>query len=367
MILAILVVIHELGHAVAAHRSGVVVEEFGIGFPPRAWKKKLKNGVLLTVNWLPLGGFVKLQGEHDAARNKGDYGSVSFLKKTKILLAGVVANWLVAALLLSVLAIIGMPKVIDNQFAVASDSKIQSGPVEIASLSSNYPAQKAGFKIGDKIVRFDGTKVLSSKNFIELTRRYKGKTVNIVVNRDGNEFAKKVTLGNGSGVYFGAGLSQQQSTRATWSAPIVGLATAGQFTWATIQGVGSSVGNFLSGLIAQLSPDVAVRNRASASLRAAGDSVSGPIGILGTIFPAAEQAGATQLILLTAIISISLAVMNILPIPALDGGRWATMAVFRLFKKRLTKEREERIQAIGFSILMALVVLVTIADVSKLF
>ena len=71
-LLVLLVVVHELGHAIAARRNGVVVEEFGIGFPPRAWSKKLHNGVLFTLNWLPLGGFVKLQGEHDAANKKGD-------------------------------------------------------------------------------------------------------------------------------------------------------------------------------------------------------------------------------------------------------------------------------------------------------
>ena len=83
-ILVFLVVLHELGHAIAARRNGVVVEEFGIGFPPKAWSKKLKNGVEFSLNWLPLGGFVKLQGEHDAATKKGDYGAASFWVKTKI-------------------------------------------------------------------------------------------------------------------------------------------------------------------------------------------------------------------------------------------------------------------------------------------
>jgi regulator of sigma E protease len=95
--------------------------------------------------------------------------------------------------------------------------------------------------------------------------------------------------------------------------------------------------------------------------------VAGPIGILGTIFPAAEQAGLTQLIFLTAIVSLTLAVMNALPIPALDGGRWFTMALFRLLKKPLTKEIEEKIQTVGFMVLMGLIIVVTVADVGKLF
>jgi regulator of sigma E protease len=78
IVLVLLVSVHELGHAIVARRNGVVVEEFGIGFPPRAWAKKLKNGILFTLNWLPIGGFVKLQGEHDAANKKGDYGAATF-------------------------------------------------------------------------------------------------------------------------------------------------------------------------------------------------------------------------------------------------------------------------------------------------
>src|SRR5476651_1159471 len=90
IILVFLVVVHELGHAIVAKRNGVVVEEFGIGFPPRAWGRKLKNGVLFSLNWLPLGGFVKMQGEHDSADKKGDYGAATFWQKTRILLAGVI-------------------------------------------------------------------------------------------------------------------------------------------------------------------------------------------------------------------------------------------------------------------------------------
>ncbi len=368
LILVFLVVAHELGHAVIARRNGVVVKEFGIGMPPRAWKKKLKNGVLLTLNWLPLGGFVSLKGEYDAADKPGDYGAATFWQKTRILFAGVVANWIVAAVLLSILAVTGLPKVLSDQFTVAGDTTIVNQPVMIAGLTSGHAAEKAGIKTGDTIIRFAGQEVLTVDRMIELSQQNKGKTIDVIYNRAGVEHNIKVALGDSSeGGYFGASLGQRDLIKATWSAPIVGVATTAQFTWLTLTSLGDMVSNLASGLVLQLNPDSSVRQQASADLKSVGDGVSGPVGILGTIFPAAQQAGLTQLVFLTAIISLSLAVMNVLPIPALDGGRWFTIVAFKLFKKKLTKKREEKIQTIGFSILMGLTLLVTIVDVSKLF
>lgn len=367
LILVFLVVVHELGHAIVARRNGVVVEEFGIGFPPRAWGKKLKNGVLFTLNWLPLGGFVKLQGEHDAASKKGDYGAASFWQKTKILLAGVGINWLVAALLLTVLAWTGMPKVFPHQFSIPGDTTVTKKPVEIAALTPDYPAEKAGFEIGDTIVRFDGQEVPTTQHLIDLTKENKGKTVSVIYTRDGVESTKEVTLRDSGDSLLGAGLSQREELRASWSAPLVGIGTTAQFTWETLKGLGDLLANVVSGFFLQFSFDEQTREQAGKSLETAGNSVAGPVGILGVIFPAAEQAGLTQLIFLTAIISLTLAVMNALPIPALDGGRWFVTALFKLMKKPLTKEREEKIQGTGFMVLMLLVIVVTITDVGKLF
>ena len=367
IVLVFLVVVHELGHAIVAKRNGVVVEEFGIGFPPRAWAKKLKNGVLFTLNWLPLGGFVKLQGEHDSANKKGDYGAASFWQKTRILLAGVLINWVVAALLLTVLAWTGLPKILPNQFSVAGDTKVVTKPIEITVVTKDSPADKAGLKTGDQIRRFDGRAIDSSADLSDATKANRGKTVEIIYTRSGVEHNTKATLLNESDKgYLGVGSLQREQIQASWSAPIVGVVTTAQFTQVTFQGLGNLLADFVQGMVLQLSPNPDTRAAANDHLEKAGSSVAGPVGILGTIFPAAEQAGLTQLVLLTANISLTLAVMNALPIPALDGGRWFTMAVFRVLKKPLTKEREESIQTVGFMVLMVLIIVVTIADVGKL-
>jgi regulator of sigma E protease len=351
LILVFLIVTHELGHAFMARRNGVNVEEFGLGLPPKAWAKKLKCGLLFTINWLPIGGFVKLQGEYDEADKKGDYGAATFWQKTKILLAGVVTNWLIAAVILTGLAITGLPKVLPNQATVAGDTTIVNQPVEIAGLTKGHAAEKAGLKIGDQIVRFAGQEVPTVDKLVQLSKENKGQPITVIYDRNSVEHSINVNLGNNAqGGYFGASLGQRELIKATWSAPFVGIATTAQFTWATIQGIGNLIGNI-----------------ATTGIKAAGDSVAGPIGILGTIFPAAEQNGPTQLLFLTAIISLSLSVMNVLPIPALDGGRWMMMALFKLFRKKLTRSIEEKVQAIGFYVLMVLILLVTINDVAKLF
>ncbi len=367
IVLVLLVSLHELGHAIVARRNGVVVEEFGIGFPPRAWKKKLKNGILFTLNWLPLGGFVKLQGEHDSASGKGDYGAASFWQKTKILLAGVGVNWVTAVFLLMILAwTSGIPKIIPDQFSLANDSSITSSPVQLGALVEEYPAQKAGLESGDKIMRMAGEPIAAAQDVIDVSREHRGQTVPVTYQRDGVEATVDVTLRDADSAIFGASLAQRENIKATWSAPLVGVVTTAQFTWVTLQGLGDLAVNFFGGLLGQLSFDQAYRERASEQLGEAGAGVAGPVGILAVIFPAASEAGFSQIVFLAAIISLTLAVMNALPIPALDGGRWFVTALFKLLKKPLTKDREERIHGTGFMLLMVLVLVITFADVSKL-
>lgn len=368
IILIFLVAVHELGHAIAAIKNGVGVDEFGIGFPPRAWGKKLRNGTVFTLNWLPLGGFVRLQGEYDSASNKGDYGAASFWQKTQILLAGVLVNWIVAALLLTVLAWVGLPKVLPNQFFVQSDTTVISDPVEVVQTVSGSPAEKAGLKVGDKILSVGGVDIDTVSRLSEQTKARAGEQVEIVYERGGDRRSVMTQLRSPdeSGGYLGVALGQREFIKAGWSAPVTGVVTTAQFSWLTLTGVKDLAVNTVKGVVQRISSNAETREQAKEELGKAAESVAGPIGILAIIFPAAAQAGLTNLLFLTAIISLTLAVMNILPIPALDGGRWATMTVFRLLKKPLTKEREETIQGTGFMLLLALIIVVTLADIGKL-
>lgn len=347
-----LVVVHELGHAVIAKRNGVEVEEFGIGFPPRAWAKKLKSGTELSFNWLPLGGFVKLKGEHDSATGKGTYGGVSLLAKAKILMAGVAVNWLTAIVIFTGLALVGLPQILPNQFAIASDNTVITQAVRVGSVVNGSPAQKAGIQTGDAIDTFAGQKVTSADQFKELTKSSAGKTVPVVYTHDNQTKQVRVALNanNDSGKgYIGIGAGEQATQRATWSAPIVGVGITVQFTYETFKGLITTFADLFQ-----------------AHFAAAGDNVTGPIGIF-TILHDSAQGGLVPVLFLIGVISLTLAVMNFLPIPALDGGRLFVTLLFRWFKKPLTKEREESIQAAGMIALLALMAVITIVDVRRLF
>lgn len=368
IIVVILVVLHELGHAIAARRNGVVVEEFGIGFPPRAWAKELKNKIEFSINWLPLGGFVKLKGEYDSANKKGDYGAATYWQKTKILLAGVLINWLSAAVILTILAWVGLPKILPDQFTVAGDTRVVAYPVEIKVVKASA-AEKGGLQTGDTISELAGQKITTASDLTRETKTHKSQKVEVVYTRNGNQQRTFVTLGdgkNGQG-YLGVNTTGKLDTiHASWSAPIVGVGTTIQLTAATFDGIGKLFLSLGHGIASQLSSDPTVKKEGNEELAAAKDSVTGPVGIYGILFPSATSAGPTMLLFITAVISLSLAVVNVLPIPALDGGRWFVMTIFRILKKPLTKEREEKIQSIGFLVLMGLIVVVTIVDVSKL-
>ena len=373
IVLTLLVVAHELGHALVARRYGTVVEEFGIGFPPKAWSKKIKKSFLgenveFSINWLPLGGFVKMQGEHDTDTKKGDYGAMTFWQKTQVLLAGVAVNWLLAGVLISLLALVGLPKILPNQFYFPQDATITRQPVELAGVMKDLPAAKAGLQQGDQILRLSVHEVSTPESLSELAKEHKGQTVPITYKRNGAEQVATVHLradNSDKQGYFGASPAQRELIHATWSAPIVGFGTTVQITWLTFESLGQLLGNTVSGLVLKLNPASHVQNEANERLASAGSSVAGPVAIFGIIFPAAEKAGFSYVLMIAAVISLTLAVMNILPIPALDGGRWAVTAIYKVLKKPLTPETEEKIHGTGFLVLMMLVVVITVLDVGK--
>ena len=364
-----LVVIHEFGHFIVARRNGVEVEEFGIGFPPRAWSRKTRGGFLFTLNWLPIGGFVKLKGEHDADTEPGAFGAASLGVKTKIMLAGVVMNLLAAFVLLTIVAWAGMPQLIDNQFTVKSDTKVMKNDVLAGYVEPGSPAAKAGIQQRDRLVGYRQgddtvskavTPLKDAAELPKLTKANAGKHLSIVYERDGQMRTADITLRSTQEVtasqksekpkgYLGVSPTEFTLLRSTWSAPVVAAGLIKQFTILTFQGLGTAVGALFHGDTAKAS-----------------EQVSGPVGIV-VLLKDGSLLGYQFVLLIIAIISLTLALMNVLPIPALDGGRLFLMLISRLGGKPLSEDMEERIVGASFMLLLVLVVLITVVDVKRFF
>lgn len=381
----LLVIAHELGHFIMARKNGVKVNEFGIGFPPRAiaWIKKNgkwtrlpksewqkpQDSLILSLNYLPIGGFCAMDGESDSDRRKGTFGAANFWGKTKILFGGVLMNWLVAAIILTILAFTGMPQFINNQFYLENDAQITGEGITIAEVLPDSPAAKVGMQSGDKLIAIDNKLITLPTEVTDYGTSHAGNTGKYTILRGEEEIVLEPKL-NPAGSEYALGISMtsgQTFIRSTWSAPIVGVGTTLQLTGETFRSLGELVWNLVSGVVQQFSFNSEVREAGQSALQSAGDSVSGPVGIIGVIFPAFAESGLTNLAFLTALVSVSLACMNILPIPALDGGRWLLIAIYRLRRKTLTKETEERIVSRAMMVLLMLIAIISILDITRFF
>jgi regulator of sigma E protease len=290
--------------------------------------------------------------------------------KTKVLLAGVVINWLAAAVLFAILAVVGLPKMLPNQFSVQADTTEVRSPVSIASIVAGSPAAKAGLQIGDQITQLDTTKITAPADLTAATKKHAGKTVQLSYQHNDQTKTTNVTLNTADHAqkgYLGIGPIQDTILRSTWSAPIVGVGLTGQFTYETVKGLGTLLGQVGQGVASKFSSDKTVQQSGGEALSEANQGVAGPVGILFNIFPTFLHAGIVPLVLLTAIISLTLAVMNVLPIPALDGGRLYLTLIFHALKKPLTKGREEKIVGYSFYALILLVIFISFLDVGKIF
>ena len=433
-VLMFLVTAHEFGHFIMARRNGVRVLEFGIGFPPRAiawikdpathkwrrlkkseWEKEgvtktvlsdskaaggqkssdklFADGMIFSFNWLPIGGFCQMDGESAEDERSGTFGHANFWQKTKILFGGVAMNWIVAFVILTILAWTGMPTFLENQFTVESDTRTTGAEVTVVQVLEGSPADEAGFESQDIIVSAGDKEVSYASEINEYNQAHAGGEATYKVRRvvncsevDWEEYKEcgynaltisdlrvereiSADLNAADAEYLlGISMSSSQEFRySTWSAPIVGAGITLQITGETFKGLGELIWNLISGVGRMFSPDSNVRESGQAALSTVGDSVSGPVGIIGVLFPSFTSAGPANLAFLAALISISLACMNVLPIPALDGGRWFLIGLYKLRRKKLTKEVEQRIVTRAMFVLLALMAIVTIIDITRFF
>lgn len=359
IVLGVLVFVHELGHFLVAKRAGVKVDEFGFGYPPRAWVIGEKWGTLFTLNWVPFGGFVKIVGE-DYEENEDSpqlsAGPKSFTQVSKkwqaaMLVAGITFNILFAWLLFSLGFMIGLPTPVDNNFG----GEVKNPALTITGLLDSSPAQKAGLKTGDKIknISLANGKVLQALNPEDVSNFINNSLgqVDVEVLRGGKILDFKLTpemeIENGRKII---GISMDMV--GTLYLPIhkaiyEGGKTTLRLSYLTVAG------------IANLIKD-AVRGHADIS------QVAGPVGIIGLVGDASKL-GFAYLLTFTALISVNLAIINLIPFPALDGGRILFVAIEGITKRKINPKVAHTLNTIGFALLIVVMLIVTYRDVLRLF
>lgn len=384
LLLSVLVLIHEAGHYFVAKWFGIKVEEFGYGFPPRAWGKKIGE-TIYSINWLPIGGFVKLYGEDDAGGGKLSLPTKSEKLKAKssdldraffarpvyqralVVVAGVVMNALLAVIIYYAFMFLSgfkteLPLIGNHHFIGVEQQK--KSAIIVTQVSKDSPAGIAGITTGSKIISINKTIVDNAKTFSAIIKQYKGKEITLETKDLKTNKTRIVQVtprinppkNEGS---LGIGYFSMATVVLDYQTPVQKVFSG------IMHPVNLMAYNFdVMGQLLLLS--FKERNAAPIS-----EGVSGPVGIfslVGSILQIPDvKEKILQVLNLAGILSISLAFFNILPIPALDGGRLFFILLEGVIGKKVNQRVEAMIHTVGMVVLLGLILLVTFKDVLQLF
>lgn len=364
LVLGALIFVHELGHFLMARRSGMKVEEFGFGFPPRlggfVWSEEKKRHVFVagnkevssshtvySVNWIPFGGFVRIKGENgDGAHDPDSFASKGAIPRIKTLSAGVVMNFLFAWFLISIVLMLGFPRAIEENEKI-DPSKVE---VQIAQVLPGTPAADMGLKMGDVILSVSGEKFLRVERVQEIIQTKKGQEIAFQIRRGEETLTLKgmprveypktegalgIALGEITLARYGFFEAVLQGAVSTWNNTVM-----------MVVGIGKLLASLFTADSAGLS------------------DVSGPLGI-AYLTKEVSNLGFVYLLYFTAILSINLAVLNILPFPALDGGRIFFILIEKMKGSPVSERVEGYFHQAGFLLLILLMIAVTVHDFAK--
>jgi regulator of sigma E protease len=345
--LSVLVLVHELGHFLVAKKSGIKVEEFGFGFPPRLWGKKIGK-TLYSVNWIPFGGFVKLYGEElqEAKRQRGKEAKYAFWAKSKkartaVIVAGVLGNFLLAIVCFSIVySVAGIPT--------------PSGQVKIVGIAQDSPAEKMGLKKDDIILAVGDEDLHDLKHFIALIEEKKETQVKLLVKREKDSLLLFITPRESppedQGPLGVVVSSIEMKKYPFWQMPFRGA----------VEGIKEAIGwgTLIFSSLAKMVVDLVGRGVVP-------KDVAGPVGIFQVTAGVARQ-GILTILQFIGVLSINLAILNILPFPALDGGRLLFVLYEVVTRKRPKPSIEHWINAVGMAVLLSLIILVTVNDVQRI-
>jgi regulator of sigma E protease len=359
-ILVVLVLVHELGHFIVAKRAGITVEEFGIGFPPRIGSV-MRGGTRYSLNWIPLGGFVKMLGEDGDVEIRrlresglsddeveqamaGAFNRRPVWVRVGVLLAGVVMNFILAAALFAI--------------AFSMPTLVGEGPLKVTEIQAGSPAD-GSLEVRDVIIGVDGRTFERSADLTDYVAERGGTQVTLDVERGGEpiqvEVVPRVVTDEDRAAGTGPIGFAYDPARVVEQPPLVDdpIEAVGRGTstaWTIAIQIPGGLADAVGGLIG-LNPDA--------------PDARGPIGIAQETGRVLEAPLVSQLLFI-GLLSVNLAVLNVLPFPPLDGGRIAVVLVEAVRRRRLPAEREALIYLAGFAVLIALVILISINDIQRL-
>ena len=351
LILVILIIVHEIGHFIAAKISGVKVEEFGVGYPPTALRLGKIGETEYTLNWIPFGGFVRLFGDEGQGQHgRGSFADASRGTQAIILLAGIVMNIAAGWLLFTLAYTQGIPRV--------AEVPGQGVRLVISHVLPGSPADSAGLHTGDEIIGIEDIQAgraaeLTPHGIKDFIKDRGGKRIDVIVVRNGATSTMTAIPANavipgaegdsGIGVNLAlvtaSPLPLGEAMRSATHATYYSFTTVGQNVWHIISGVFKGAPNL--------------------------QEVVGPIGLISVVGEATE-AGMAQVIAYAGLISINLAVINLVPIPALDGGRLVVVTIEAIMRRPAHKLTIHLLNTIGIAAIILLMIVVTYQDVARL-
>ena len=365
IILGFLVFVHELGHFITARKTGTKAEEFGMGLPPRIFgvrrsadnpkqwqwvgpkvKAEETKHTIYSLNWLPIGGFLRIKGQDD-----DDIGADSFSAKTPgqrtlILAAGVIMNFIFAAIILSFAFMIGFPSAIDENTNLA---RVKNRQVQIVSILPDSPADQADIQVGDIMLSLDNIVPEQIDQVQDFVRSHDNQEIKLSVRRGADAVTVGVTplyLEATDNIALGVGLVEIGTIRYSFHQAIwKGVSGTATVTVEIFKVIGRLIGTAFSG----------------GEIK---EQISGPVGI-AVLTGQFIDLGFVYVLQFAALLSINLGIINILPFPALDGGRILFIIIEKVRGRPVSKKIESIVHTTGFALLILLIIFVTYKDISR--
>ncbi len=362
LVLSLLVFVHELGHFVVAKRSGMKVHEFGFGFPPRmfgiqkvggkwkmvwGYKDTKTDDTVYSINWIPLGGFVKIMGEdNETAEDERSFVRKPFWPRFATLVAGVVMNFLLAGVLLGIGYMSGLPVAVESMDQIPQNAQFKDRHVAIIGVGEGTPAEKAGILPSDIIQSVNGQTFDTVEALQAYIKEHKGEKQSFTIQRVNETKTIEVET-----------LSEPKEGQGVVG---VGLALYGKLSFSPLPAIGQGfktaweqLSNIASGLYHLFTAGEGLK------------SLGGPVKIAQITGQVADL-GIIPLLQFAAFLSLNLALLNILPIPALDGGRVMFLIIEKIRGKANNPKIEQYANAIGFMVLILLMLVISARDVWQL-